>query len=1498
MTEYMNVIIHSVKEWVNTKLGSYVQKGDVDGKLVPPLSADGSDAGKTIVVDETGTSYELVTDNSSERIDSVVSELGAFKEKVSDDLSTMQADVDADLNTLKTTIAGDIATAKEQAIAEANNAANAVKNDLLSGAGEAYDTLKELGELIDENVDAIAALEAVATGKADKGHAHSWGDLNDKPFYATESESNVIIFNGAPLFNDNTAEIESDYFSKDRELIMIDELGEEHPIVNRGFIDPHGGDFEGYYVWGNAALVPYFDGEDTGETWAFITNYSVKEVTDVKLAKVFTSDDSVNGSQWQVTLAYFGWHTDVHYLDEMFIPDSIARAGNIMSKENPTGTGSFSMNRRTDMPVGDYSHVEGMYNYASGYASHAEGYGAAASNYYAHAEGYNTTASGYASHAEGYYPTASGSYAHAEGYQTTASGQASHAEGDQSVASEYRAHAEGYYTNASGMNAHAEGYRSKASGNTSHSEGYETEASGAKSHAEGEYSKAIGDNSHAEGYQTTANKEYTHAEGAYTVADGRYSHVEGYTSKTSGLYSHAEGFYTEAAGEAQHVQGKYNIVDTEGEYAHIVGNGDYDARSNAHTLDWDGNAWYAGNLKVGGTSYEDADEVALKSDIVTSWDNLEDKPFGEVTDWTLVIAEATYANNSMLGSWANTAYSQFRVAGTYRFTIDGTDEYVYEKTMSGVSFPVGDSSFVNYPFCTEFRGNHYIKFKDGASHTLKVEFLTAMSKPIDEVYIPDTIARVAYVDNCMSAKADVNHVHAFADLQDKPFGEIAVQVEDDPSLTVALTTITASGQKVNGNVGIGSRSIVRFDGKLYECDYVQQGEVPAMITYYGNLALCDAGDDNGLPFCLKRQNNNTYCYVADESTSHTVEAFVGRIDILRLGEKFISTAIARTADVEAQFATKADVEHKHAWDELDGKPFGEEFGEIVILENLTYAQESVGYKNKHGQNTCSVAVHDVNATALTELGKTYKVVYNGKTYVLESIEDSYGGCCIGNSDYWEIDDEIPFSIRITNQYGGGKCADLHLIGEVGDTHTFTISEYTNQIKQLDEKYIPETIARTAKVTTAVEEATAYAKAYTDERISTHKHVWEDLIDKPFGDIVNTSPVLNELALSSYDYSENAVSYYMLVRSDAFVEQLVEGETYFVTLDGEKYELVAESYDGNVYIGNYWHKSMDIGSETGLPFAVVNYSDWALGLYYKSNKRDSVITVVKKSIEVKTLDETYIPDSISRTNHEHSWEDLTDKPFGEGESIDITWDGDISQIETMVVKNDYTAYCYVSDLTPSNEQMSNAMWREWTKIDLDQELYPFEQETQMYNEDYFFAPCYMNHVVVVRKDNVECDGLVFPKAGIYFGWSAVLSIEHGEVNAYINCLVISGNIQTLDDKFISSSIARVSDVSSKITTALSDYYTKPEVEVFHDEIKDYVDDEVAALVNAAPETLDTIGELAAAFAENKEVVDALDASITNKQDKVSDTLILVDTVTGKQHKLQIQNGQLVSFPIEE
>ena len=57
---------------------------------------------------------------------------------------------------------------------------------------------------------------------------------------------------------------------------------------------------------------------------------------------------------------------------------------------------------------------------------------------------------------------------------------------------------------------------------------------------------------------------------------------------------------------------KCSIAD-KGAYAHVVGNGTSDdTRSNAHTLDWEGNAWYSGDVYVGSTSGTNKDEGSKK----------------------------------------------------------------------------------------------------------------------------------------------------------------------------------------------------------------------------------------------------------------------------------------------------------------------------------------------------------------------------------------------------------------------------------------------------------------------------------------------------------------------------------------------------------------------------------------------------------------------------------------------------------------------------------------------------------------------------------------------------------------------------------------------------------------------------------------------------------------------------------------------------------------------
>jgi hypothetical protein len=83
-------------------------------------------------------------------------------------------------------------------------------------------------------------------------------------------------------------------------------------------------------------------------------------------------------------------------------------------------------------------------------------------------------------------------------------------------------------------------------------------------------------------------------------ATGRVSHAEGTNTEATGDYSHAQNNYTVAASADQTAMGRYNARDANGTYALIVGNGTgEDNRSNAHTLDWQGNAVYAGDVTDG-----------------------------------------------------------------------------------------------------------------------------------------------------------------------------------------------------------------------------------------------------------------------------------------------------------------------------------------------------------------------------------------------------------------------------------------------------------------------------------------------------------------------------------------------------------------------------------------------------------------------------------------------------------------------------------------------------------------------------------------------------------------------------------------------------------------------------------------------------------------------------------------------------------------------------------
>jgi hypothetical protein len=73
-----------------------------------------------------------------------------------------------------------------------STAASNLKNEILNGAGEAYDTLKELGDLIDTNKDAITALETIASGHVKFDGAQTLTDAQKTQARSNISAANVV----------------------------------------------------------------------------------------------------------------------------------------------------------------------------------------------------------------------------------------------------------------------------------------------------------------------------------------------------------------------------------------------------------------------------------------------------------------------------------------------------------------------------------------------------------------------------------------------------------------------------------------------------------------------------------------------------------------------------------------------------------------------------------------------------------------------------------------------------------------------------------------------------------------------------------------------------------------------------------------------------------------------------------------------------------------------------------------------------------------------------------------------------------------------------------------------------------------------------------------------------------------------------------------------------------------------------------------------------------
>lgn len=227
-------------------------------------------------------------------------------------------------------------------------------------------------------------------------------------------------------------------------------------------------------------------------------------------------------------------------------------------------------------------------------------------------------------------------------------------------------------------------------------------------------------------------------------------------------------------------------------------------------------------------------------------------------------------------------------------------------------------------------------------------------------------------------------------------------------------------------------------------------------------------------------------YIASDESG--AAAMAGNIQantqaIAAMDEAYKAADAALQATVDELAATVEEKAVQADWNQNDetapdyikNRPFYDEVAEVAILEETTI-DYSNGYATPHGSRKHFPSYYNKECNSLVD-GQTYKVVVNGVEYTdVASYTEDANTIFIGNDacgSFSAEDNGCPFYIYNGNSSGSNTngltvgCAVPTDGEELGLVRTISIYAIeSGSVKQLDEKYIPDTIARVADLTDA------------------------------------------------------------------------------------------------------------------------------------------------------------------------------------------------------------------------------------------------------------------------------------------------------------------------------------------------------------------------------------------------------------------------------------------------
>ena len=157
---------------LHTKIGDLVTLNTTDKTSVVKAICEVKTAATTLQTslnELTGrvTTVEGTANTNKGDLTTVKSQIGTLQqtvEQVQNSVEAIEGQIELQTNINDETPSNTTTYSSNKINSVVTEAKNAVKNELLGGAGTAFDTLKELADLIQTNVSAIDALEAIAAG--------------------------------------------------------------------------------------------------------------------------------------------------------------------------------------------------------------------------------------------------------------------------------------------------------------------------------------------------------------------------------------------------------------------------------------------------------------------------------------------------------------------------------------------------------------------------------------------------------------------------------------------------------------------------------------------------------------------------------------------------------------------------------------------------------------------------------------------------------------------------------------------------------------------------------------------------------------------------------------------------------------------------------------------------------------------------------------------------------------------------------------------------------------------------------------------------------------------------------------------------------------------------------------------------------------------------------------------------------------------------------------